>query len=35
MILNGECGQFNTMLMETSRDLSEEIKAMLLTRIKK
>lgn len=35
MILNGECGQFNPMLMETLRDLSEEIKAMLLNRIKK
>ncbi len=35
MILNGECGQFNPMLMDTLRDLSEEIKAMLLNRIKK
>ncbi len=35
MILNGECGQFNPMLMDTLRDLSEEIKTMLLNRLKK
>lgn len=35
MILNGECGQFNPKLMDTLRDLSGEIKAMLLNRKKK
>lgn len=34
MILNGECGQFNPKLMDTMRDMSEEIKAMLLNRKK-